>query len=131
MSIRYDIKSIIETNPATYSKYKVSSELTFTVSGDALYVKNTKTVYLDEQEDSKVQLYRTLDQGEVYQTETFLQVYLSTDAKNQTSDIDSVVNAILDAKSAITGTQINESSYESDIEDDTITYTFEYNITKL
>jgi hypothetical protein len=109
----------------------VSSELPFTVSGDALYLKNKKTVYLDEQEDSKVQLYRTLDQGEVYQTETFLQVYLSTDAKNQTSDIDSVVNAILDAKSAITGTQINESSYESDIEDDTITYTFEYNITKL
>ncbi len=131
MSIRDDIKSQIETNLATYSKYKVSSELPFTVSGDALYLKNKKTVYLDEQEDSKVQLYRTLDQGEVYQTETFLQVYLSTDAKNQTSDIDSVVNAILDAKSAITGTQINESSYESDIEDDTITYTFEYNITKL
>jgi hypothetical protein len=131
MSIRDDIKSQIETNLAIYTKYKVSSELPFTVSGDPLYLKNKKTVYLDEQEDSKVQLYRTLDQGEVYQTETFLQVYLSTDAKNQTSDIDSVVNAILDAKSAITGTQINESSYESDIEDDTITYTFEYNITKL
>ena len=131
MSIRDDIKSQIETNLTPYPKYKVSSELPFTVSGDALYLKNKKTVYLDEQEDAKVQLYRTLDQGEVYQTETFLQVYLSTDAKNQTSDIDSVVNAILDAKSAITGTQINESSYESDIEDDTITYTFEYNITKL
>jgi hypothetical protein len=101
------------------------------VSGDALYLKNKKTVYVDEQEDSKVQLYRTLDQGEVYTTETLLRVFLTTDAKNQTSDIDSVVNAILDAKSAITGTQINESSYESDIEDDMITYSFEYNITKL
>jgi len=131
MAIRDDIKSQIETNLASYTQFKVSSELPFTVSGDALYLKNKKTVYLDEQEDSKVQLYRTLDQGEVYQTETFLQVYLTTDAKNQPSDIDSVVNAILDAKSAITGTQINESSYESDIEDDTITYTFEYNITKL
>jgi hypothetical protein len=131
MAIRDDIKSQIETNLATYTQFKVSSELPFTVSGDALYLKNKKTVYLDEQEDSKVQLYRTLDQGEVYQTETFLQVYLTTDAKNQPSDIDSVVNAILDAKSAVTGTQINESSYESDIEDDMITYTFEYNITKL
>jgi|DEB0MinimDraft_3_1074331.scaffolds.fasta_scaffold18575_3 hypothetical protein len=131
MAIRDDIKSQIETNLASYTQFKVSSELPFTVSGDALYLKNKKTVYLDEQEDSKVQLYRTLDQGEVYQTETFLQVYLTTDAKNQPSDIDSVVNAILDAKSAVTGTQINESSYESDIEDDMITYTFEYNITKL
>lgn len=131
MAIRDDIKSQIETNLATHTQFKVSSELPFTVSGDALYLKNKKTVYLDEQEDSKVQLYRTLDQGEVYTTETLLRVFLTTDAKNQPSDIDSVVNAILDAKSAVTGTQINESSYESDIEDDTITYSFEYNITKL
>ena len=127
MSIRDDIKSQIETNLATYTKYKVSSELPFTVSGDALYLKNKKTVYLDEQEDSKVQLYRTLDQGEVYQTDTVVNVYLSTDAKNQPNSTDDVVAAILDAKSVAINPQLAECFVESEIEDDVITYTFEFN----
>jgi len=90
-----------------------------------------KTVYVDDAEESKVQLYRTLDQGEVYQTETTVNAFLCVDAKNQPSDIDTVIANILGARDAITGTQSNESSVTSEIEDDVITYTFEYNITKI
>lgn len=125
--IRDDLITQITTNLSSYTGFKVSSELPFTASGNALYVKNKKTVYVDEQQDEKVQLYRTLDQGEVYQTDSIVNVYLSTDAKNQPSSTDNVVAAILDAKSVATNPQLAECSVDSEIEDDVITYTFEFN----
>lgn len=131
MAIADDIRSKITTNIASNTAFKVSSELPFDSNGIPLYEKNMKTVYVDDDIESKIQLYRTLDQGEVYQTETVVNAYLVVDAKNQPSDIETVIASILSARDAITGTQINESSVESEIEDDYITYTFEYNITKL
>jgi len=131
MAIADDIRSKITTNIASNTAFKVSSELPFDSNGIPLYEKNMKTVYVDDDIESKIQLYRTLDQGEVYQTDTIVNAYLVVDAKNQPSDIETVIASILSARDAITGTQINESSVESEIEDDYITYTFEYNITKL
>ena len=131
MAIRTDLITQITTNLNSYTNFNVSSELPFDSGGNPLYEKNKRTVYLDEQEDSKVQLYRTLDQGDVYQTDSVVQAYLVTDAKNQPSDINSVITAILDAKDAITGTQLNEATYETEIEDDYITYTFEYTFTNV
>jgi len=131
MAIIDDIRTKITTDLASYTAFKVSSELPFDSNGIPLYAKNMKTVYVDDAEESKVQLYRTLDQGEVYQTETTVNAFLCVDAKNQPSDIDTVIANILGARDAITGTQINESSVTSEIEDDVITYTFEYNITKI
>ena len=131
MAIRDDLKTQITTNLSSYTNFGVSSELPFDSGGNPMYEKNKRTVYLDEQADSKVQLYRTLDQGDVYQTDSVVQAYLVTDAKNQPSDINSVITAILDAKDAITGTQTNEATYETEIEDDYITYTFEYTFTNV
>jgi hypothetical protein len=131
MAIVDDIRTKITTDLASYTAFKVSSELPFDSNGIPLYAKNMKTVYVDDAEESKVQLYRTLDQGEVYQTETTVNAFLCVDAKNQPSDIDTVIANILGARDAITGTQSNESSVTSEIEDDVITYTFEYNITKI
>ena len=131
MAIVDDIRTKITTDLTSYTAFKVSSELPFDSNGIPLYAKNMKTVYVDDAEESKVQLYRTLDQGEVYQTETTVNAFLCVDAKNQPSDIDTVIANILGARDAITGTQSNESSVTSEIEDDVITYTFEYNITKI
>ena len=131
MTIRTDLITRITTNIASYTNYKVSSELPFSVAGDSLFLKNKKTVYVDDVRENKIQLYRTLDQGAVYQNEYVLNAFLTVDAKNQPSDIDNVITAILNAKSVVTGTQLNESSVESEIEDDYITYTFEYNFTNV
>lgn len=131
MTIRTDLITRITTNIASYTNYKVSSELPFSVAGDSLFLKNKKTVYVDDVRESKIQLYRTLDQGAVYQNEYVFNAFLTVDAKNQPSDIDNVITAILNAKSVVTGTQLNESSVESEIEDDYITYTFEYNFTNV
>jgi len=131
MAIRDDLQTRLTTNLSSFTDFSVSSELPFESGGNPLYEKNKRTVYLDKQADSKVQLYRTLDQGDVYQTVSIVPAYLVTDAKNQPSDINSVITAILDAKDAITGTQTNEATYETEIEDDYITYTFEYTFTNV
>ena len=108
-----------------------ANELPWTASGDPLYVKNMRVVYISEEEESKVQLYRTLDQGDVYQTETLVQAFLTVDANNPT-----VIENMLNAKSVVNtangyNVQIAESNYEQNIEDDYITYTFEYTFTTI
>ena len=125
------IRSQIGTNIASFNQFKVSNELPFTASGETLFVKNKKTVYVDELQEDVVQLYRTLDQQEIMQKEQTVLAYMSTDAKNQPSNIDDVITAVKNARSAISETQVSECSVTSDIEDDVITYTFEYNITNL
>ena len=131
MTIASDIRGKITTNIASYTEFRVSDELPFTASGEELYIKNKKTVYVDEGSQERVQLYRTLDQGSVYATETIVNAFLTVDAKNQPSNIDTVITSILDAKDVVTGTQNNESLVQTDIEEDYITYTFEYTVTKL
>jgi len=129
--IRDDLITQITTNLTSYTEFNVVSDLPYDASGQPLYQKNFKTVYIDEQEDTKTQLYRTLDQGEVFQTDTVVNAYVTVDAKNQPSDIDNVITGILNAKSVVTNTQLNEATYETEIEDDYITYTFEYNFTNV
>jgi hypothetical protein len=129
--IRDDLITQITTNLTSYTEFNVVSDLPYDASGQPLYQKNFKTVYIDEQNDTKTQLYRTLDQGEVFQTDTVVNAYVTVDAKNQPSDIDNVITGILNAKSVVTNTQLNEATYETEIEDDYITYTFEYNFTNV
>jgi len=47
--------------------------------------------------------------------------------KNQLNDINTVVANLLIARNVITGTISSESDYETEITDDVITYTLEYN----
>ena len=131
MSIRSDLLTQITTNLASHTNVRVSDELPFNTSGNPLYLQNKKFVYVDEQELNVEQLYRTLDQSDVNTTVTTVNAYLSVDAKNQLSDINTVVANILSARNTITGTIDSASDYETDIEDDVITYTFEYNFTTI
>jgi len=82
---------------------------------------------VDEQEIAVEELYSTLDQGVVNETTTTINAYLAVDAKNQFSDIDTVVANLLIARNVITGTVESTSDYETEIAEDVITYTFEYN----
>lgn len=141
MSIRSNIMSKLAETTAnggvTSTDYSLErNELPFTASGEPLYVKNMRVVYVGEEEEAKVQLYRTLDQGDVYQTDTTVQAFLTEDAKNINANNPTVIENMLNAKSVIntsTGhnVQIAESNYEQNIEDDFITYTFEYTFTTI
>ena len=113
-----------------------ANELPWSASGESLYVKNMRVVYVGDEDEAKVQLYRTLDQGDVYQTETVVQAFLTEDAKNIKANNPTVIENMLDAKSVVNtangyNVQVAESGYEQEIEDDYITYTFEYNFTTI
>jgi hypothetical protein len=131
------LSTAIENGGVVSTDYSLeATELPWTASGDPLYVKNMRVVYLSEEEEAKVQLYRTLDQGSVYQTETMVQAFLTEDAKNINANNPTVIENMLNAKSVINtangfNVQVAESSYEQEIEDDYITYTFEYNFTTI
>lgn len=113
-----------------------ATELPWSASGDPLYVKNMRVVYVSDEDEAKVQLYRTLDQGTVYQTDTIVQAFLTEDAKNINANNPTVIENMLNAKDVVNkangyNVQLAESGYEQDIEGDTITYTFEYTFTTL
>ena len=127
MSKRTDLITQITTNLAAHSNVGVVSELPFESGGNPLYETNMNTVYVDEQQISVEELYDSLDGNKVMQTTTTINAYLSTDAKEQFNDIDTVVANLLVARTAITNTTESSSDYETDIADDVITYTFEYN----
>ena len=127
MAIRDDLITQITTNIAAHSNVSISQELPFDQSGIPLYEKNMSTIYVDEQDIAVEELYSTLDQGVVNQTTTTVNAYLSVDAKNEYDDINTVVANLLIARNVVAGTITSESNYETEITDDVITYTFEYN----
>lgn len=127
MSKRSDLITQITTNLSGHSNISISSELPFDSGGNPLYEKNMNSVYVGEQELTVETLYKTLDSANVNQTTTTINAYLSTDAKNQFNDIDTVVANLLIARNVIANTIESNSDYETEITDDVITYTFEYN----
>lgn len=131
MSKRSDLITQITTNLSGHNDISISQELPFDSGGNPLYEKNPNVVYVDEQEIAVEQLYRTLDQGNVNLSTTTINAYLSTDAKNQLTDITTVVSNLLIARNVVTNVTESNSDYDSDIEDDTITYTFEYTFTTI
>jgi len=131
MSIRDELLTQLNTNLAAHTAFSVSSELPFNSAGDALYLKNMKTVYLDEDQLEITQHVPVLNANKIMQTETTVNGYLVTDAKNQPSDIDTVIANVLVARTAISNIIDTNSSVETEIDDDRITYTFEYNFLKI
>ena len=127
MSKRSSLITQITTNLAAHSNVSISSDLPYDSAGDPLYEKNKNVVYVGEQDIAVEELYATLDQGSVLQTTTTVNAFLSTDAKNTFSDFDTIVANLLVARNVITGTVETASDYETEISDDVITYTFEYN----
>jgi len=131
MSKRTDLISSITTNLSGHSNFTVSSELPFESGGNPLYLNNMNTVYVNEQQLDVEELYNTLDQGVVNITTTTINAYLATDAKEQFSDIDTVVANLLTAGDILTNAIDATKSYDIDVTDDVITYTFEYNYTTI
>ena len=81
MAIRDNLKSNLDVS-LSGSNVAVSSELPYTTGGEALYNKNMKKLYLDEDNISKTELINCLDNNDVVETETTVTGFLSVDAKN-------------------------------------------------
>lgn len=128
MSVRTDLIGRLTTD-LTGTSVRVVSELPFDSAGNPLYFKNKKTVYVGAQDEEKIQLYRTLDQGDVYQSTISMTVFVTVDAKNEPSDMDSIVDSMLAAKDLVSDAQDAGSEVITDIEDDYITYSVDYTFT--
>lgn len=126
MSVKRDSLITQLTTNLTGSNVSVSSELPYTSSGETLFAKNMKTLYVDEEQIDQDTLYEVLDRNNVAENTSTLTAYLQVDAKNQLSDINSIISNVLSAKSVIAGTISSESDYQTDFNLDRILYTFEF-----
>ncbi len=125
MAIRDNLKSNLDVS-LSGSNVAVSSELPYTTGGEALYNKNMKKLYLDEDNISKTELINCLDNNDVVETETTVTGFLSVDAKNQPGDIDTIVANIIDSRNSISSQVIRECEMTTENTDDVITYTFDF-----
>lgn len=126
MSIRATLLANLSTS-LTGSNVTVSSELPFEAGGIRLYDKNMKKLYLSYDRTAMTEMFSTLNpNNDVYQKEITLNAYFTVDAKNQPSDIDTVVSKVLNSRLSVANCFVNECTVSNDTFDDRITYTFEY-----
>jgi len=124
-AIRDTLLANVTTNTSS-TTIGVSSELPWAQGDTPLYVKNMKKFYLSEESSATTQLFATIDRNDVFQKETTLTAFITVDAKNQPSDIDTVVAAVINSRLAIADQSVNECAVATETEEDRITYTFEY-----
>jgi len=104
----------------------VSSELPFTAAGVALYDKNMKKLYIDAEQNATTELFSTLDYNDVFQQEIIINGYLSVDAKNQPSDINTVISHVINSRLSVANCYLRECGVTNDYTEDRNTYTFEF-----
>jgi len=126
MAIRDDLKANLDVALAG-SSVSVSSELPWSSAGEPLYMKNMKKVYLDEDNITKDQLFKTLDNADIAQVETSVTGFLAVDAKTQPTDIDTIISNVLQSRLAITGQSTSEIEMTTDTQADTLVYQFDFN----
>jgi hypothetical protein len=107
---------------------KPSKELPFEDSGNPLYLKNMRQVYLDEPTVVQSELVQTLDDSDINQNIITVRAFLAIDAKNRNADLDTTLNTMANARgvATITNTFRKEFDYTTTIDADRIIYEFEY-----
>ena len=127
--MRTQLLSAITTAVSTLTQFAVSSELPWEQNGNPLYIKNMKKVYVDRERMEETTLIPTLNGGEVFQNDSICEVYVAVDAKNQPSQLDSLIIKILGAKNSTGIVNFGfESDYTLDKQEDILIYTFEFRL---
>jgi len=130
--MRSGILTRLQSSFTTSTVFRVSTELPWSQGDNPLYLKNLKTIYVDKPEQISSSLIDTLDYRGVDQIDQTLEVFLAVDAKNPPTQLDSAVSTILAAKDYTGVTNFsNESDYTVEINNDIITYTFEFRISSV
>lgn len=130
--MRSELLTYLTANIST--GFKVSQELPWSTSGTALYNKNLKTIYLDQEQQELVDLIALMNADAIQNRIDRVQGYLTVDAKNAPALIDSVITTIRAATNSagsLGDYHTKTFTIETSIEGDQITYSFEYVYTKL
>lgn len=125
MAIRDTLLANLAVALAPHS-VSVSSELPFTAAGVALYDKNMKKLYIDVDRNATTELIPTLDYNDVFQQEITVNGYLSVDAKNQPSDINTVIDHVFNSRLSVANCYLRECEVTNEYAEDRNTYTFEF-----
>lgn len=128
--MRSQLVTAITSATSTLTQFSVSQELPWSQSGQPLYLKNKKVVYVDRPRLEQNTLIGLVGPGaDVYQNDLIAEAFLAVDAKNPPSQLDSEIAQILAARD-LTGI-VNfgtESDYVVDIQEDVLIYTFEFRL---
>lgn len=112
---------------------KLSSELPFEESGTAVYLKNPKTVYVDETVEDTQPLLSTLDGLTISSSTVSTKVYFTTDAKNIQPTYNTNITALKGLKDTIdfAGAYTRDVQISTDYVGDLFVTEVEYRMTKL
>ena len=112
---------------------KTSQELPFQEGTNPLYLKNARRVYLDEPYTEQDTLLPTLGSLQINQRTTIVRWYLSMDAKQRNTDLDSALTILGSAKdiTTITGVYTRLFDYTVTIDNDRVIYEGEYRFANL
>ena len=125
--MRTQLLSAITSAISTLTQFAVASELPFEASGQPLYRKNMKRVYVDQEYRVEKILYPVLNGSNVMQDQLIANAYVACDAKNPPAQLDSLVSRVLGAKdSTQVITLTSESDYTVDKQEDVLIYSFEF-----
>ena len=104
-------------NANTVSGFGVSDQLPFNQNGEALYLQNLKTIYVDQQQTEQDPLYDTLDDSAIVEETTTVDIYVANDAKTLPSNYDTLVSTIkaIRLDSSISGYHSKEVNVTTDI----------------
>lgn len=112
---------------------KTSQELPFQEGTNPLYIRNPRRVYLDEPYTEQETLLPTLGSLQLNQRTTVVRWYLTTDAKNRNTDLDSALTTLGGAKdiTTITGVFTRLFDYTVSIDNDRVVYEGQYRFANL
>ncbi len=82
--------------------FTVSTELPYTESGQAMYVKNPKRIYVDEEQITSEPIIQALDGLTVMDEEASVTIFFSVDSKLLPANYEAVLTALKGAKDITT-----------------------------
>ena len=129
--MRSDILTYLKAN--LVSGFGVSEELPWDASGQPLYLKNMKKIYVDRPQTVQEPLIETLDDRGIVNESTTVVVYVSTDAKTIPTNYDTMVTTVKAAKAldTTTGWRQRTTDVVTTFESDNLVTEFTFNFTKL
>jgi len=78
--------------------FSVSTELPYTDSGQALYIKNPKRIYVDEEQIEAEPILETLNSSNVINEQESVTIYFSCDSKLLPANYDTLVTDLKAAR---------------------------------
>ena len=89
-------------NDLSLGTYSVSNNLPYDETGGSLYIKNVKTIYVDQPTFTENPILTALDGSDVTDQVTSVSIFFSTDAKSLPSNFDTLITALKNAKDITT-----------------------------